>query len=201
MKTLLFAAILGLSLSGASSGANAQAANVKAKPAATAAKKTQPDVIFVPTPAPVVKAMLDMAGLRDGDVLYDLGSGDGRIPIAAVQRAKLQKAVGVDIDPKRIAEAQANATKQGVADKVTFRQDDLFTTDFADASVVTLYLLPVLNEKLRPRLLKELKPGTRVVSHAFDMGDWKPVKKRDVGGSTVYMWIIPENGGGAKGAR
>ncbi|MGH9578343.1 MAG: SAM-dependent methyltransferase, partial [Terriglobales bacterium] len=131
-----------------------------------------PDVIFVPTPQELVEDMLRLVDVKKGDVLYDLGSGDGRIPITA---AKLYgvRAVGIDIDPARIAEAQENAKKAGVTPLVEFRQADLFLSDFREATVVTLYLLPDLNVKLRPRLLAELKPGTRIVSHQFDMGDWK----------------------------
>jgi precorrin-6B methylase 2 len=161
-------------------------------------ERRAPDVIYVPTPAEVVEAMLDLAQIRDGDVLYDLGSGDGRIPIAAVKRAKI-KATGIDIDPQRIAEANANARAHGVEGKVTFRQADLFASDFSDASVVTLYLLDSLNEKLRPKLLKELKPGTRIVSHAFRMGEWKPEKTQDVNGRTIYFWTVPKKGEKPKG--
>jgi len=161
----------------------------KAVPTAQAQSRT-PDVIFVPTPPKVVDAMLTMAGVRDGDVLYDLGSGDGRIPIAAARKFKL-KAVGIDIDPQRIAEARANAKAAGVTDEVTFRQEDLFQADFSEATVVTLYLLDTLNEKLRPRLLAELKPGTRIVSHAFRMGDWEPERSQEVDGSMIYFWTVP----------
>ncbi|PCD01531.1 SAM-dependent methyltransferase [Sphingomonas spermidinifaciens] len=149
-----------------------------------------PDVIYVPTPPEVVAAMLDLAELKDGDVLYDLGSGDGRIPIAAVKRNRV-KATGIDIDPTRIGEARENARAQGVEGKVTFKQDDIFTTDFSDASVVTLYLLDSLNEKLRPRLM-QLKPGTRIVSHAFRMGDWQPEAERDIGGRRIFLWRVPK---------
>ncbi|MFL9841216.1 class I SAM-dependent methyltransferase [Sphingomonas sp. ST-64] len=149
-----------------------------------------PDVIYVPTPPEVVEAMLDMVALRDGDVLYDLGSGDGRIPIAAAKRRQV-RATGIDIDPQRIREARANAAAAGVSDAVTFKQADLFTSDFSDASVVTLYLLDTLNEKLRPKLLAELKPGTRIVSHAFRMGDWAPEKQQTINGRTIYFWTVP----------
>jgi len=150
-----------------------------------------PDVIYVPTPPAVVDAMLAMANVRDGDVLYDLGSGDGRIPIAAAKKFKV-RAVGIDIDPQRIKEARENAQEAGVTDEVTFRQEDLFQTDISQASVVTLYLLDRLNEKLRPRLLAELKPGTRIVSHAFRMGDWEPEKSQEIDGSMIYFWTVPE---------
>ena len=149
-----------------------------------------PDVIFVPTPHEVVDDMLRLAAVRKGDVLYDLGSGDGRIPIAAAKTYGV-RAVGIDIDPDRIAEARENAKKAGVAGLVDFRLGDLFKSDFREATIVTLYLLPELNVKLRPRLLAELKPGTRVVSHQFDMGDWLPDKKLESNGRVVYFWTIP----------
>jgi ribosomal protein L11 methylase PrmA len=150
-----------------------------------------PDVIYVPTPQEVVEDMLRLANVRKGDVLYDLGSGDGRIPVTA---AKLYgvRAVGIDIDPERIREARENARRNGVEHLVQFRQQDLFEADFREASVVTLYLLPDLNLKLQPLLQAQLKPGARVVSHQFDMGDWKPAKKLEVNGRTVYFWVIPE---------
>lgn len=158
---------------------------------APVAQSQTPDVIYVPTPPAVVEAMLDMVALRDGDVLYDLGSGDGRIPIAAAKRKQV-RAVGIDIDPQRIAEANANARAAGVTGEVSFKQADLFTSDFSEATVVTLYLLDTLNEKLRPKLLAELKPGTRIVSHAFRMGDWEPEKEATIDGRTIYYWTVPE---------
>ena len=161
-----------------------------AAPVAVAPSQT-PDVIYVPTPPALVEAMLDMVDLRDGDVLYDLGSGDGRIPIAAAKRKQV-RAVGIDIDPARIKEANANAKAAGVTGAVSFKQADLFTSDFSDATVVTLYLLDTLNEKLRPKLLAELKPGTRIVSHAFRMGDWEPEKEETIDGRTIYYWTVPE---------
>ena len=151
----------------------------------------EPDVIFVPTPDATVAGMLELAGVGPGDVVYDLGSGDGRIPIAAA-RQHGARGVGVDIDPQRIAEARANARAAGVEDRVSFIEGDLFEADISDASVVTLYLLPELNEKVMPKLLAELRPGTRIVSHAFDMGDWRPEETRNVGGTTVYLWRVPE---------
>jgi len=159
--------------------------------AAQETKRAQtPDVIFVPTPYEVVEEMLRLAQVRKGDVLYDLGSGDGRIPVTAAKKYGI-RAVGIDIDPERIMEAKENARKNGVTGLVQFRQEDLFKTDFHEASVVTLYLLPDLNVKLRPRLLAELKPGTRIVSHQFDMGTWKPEKKIELNGRTVYLWTVP----------
>jgi cyclopropane fatty-acyl-phospholipid synthase-like methyltransferase len=149
-----------------------------------------PDVFYVPTPQAVVDAMLQMANVTAADVVYDLGSGDGRIPITAAQRFGA-RAVGIDLDPQRIREANENAKAAGVTDKVTFLNQDLFTSDFKDATVVTLYLLPSLNVKLMPKLKAELKPGTRIVSHAFDMGsEWPPEKTEQVEGKTIYYWTI-----------
>ena len=151
----------------------------------------QPDVIFVPTPQEVVNAMLKLANVHKGDVLYDLGSGDGRIPVAAAKTYGI-RAYGIDIDAQRIKEANENAAKAGVTHLVQFRREDLFKANFKEATVVTLYLLPELNVKLRPRLLAELKPGTRVVSHQFDMGTWKPDKQVELSaGRTIYLWTIP----------
>ena len=150
----------------------------------------EPDVIYVPTPQGVVEDMLRLADVKKGDVLYDLGSGDGRIPVTAARKYGV-RAIGIDIDAQRIREANRNAQQGGVAKLVTFRQQDLFETDLRKATVVTLYLLPDLNLKLRPRLLAQLKPGTRIVSHQFDMGDWQPDKTLQTGGATVYLWIVP----------
>jgi tRNA G37 N-methylase Trm5 len=150
----------------------------------------KPDVIFVPTPEEVVDKMLEVANVGPKDVLYDLGSGDGRIPITAAKRFGT-KGLGVDIDPERIKEANENAQKAGVTDKVKFIQGDLFEMNLSEATVITLYLLPSLNLKLRPKLWK-LKPGTRIVSHDFDMGDWKPEKTIKVGTRTVYYWTVPK---------
>lgn len=156
-----------------------------------AAQNRMPDVIFVPTPQEVVEDMLRLADVKKGDVLYDLGSGDGRIPITAAKKYGV-RAVGIDIDPHRISEARVNAKKAGVEKQVEFREGDLFAMDFREATVVTLYLLPELNLKLAPRLRAEMKPGTRIVSHQFDMGDWRPDKKLELGGRTVYFWTVPE---------
>jgi len=152
---------------------------------------TYPDVIYVPTPQDVVDEMLKLARVGKGDVLYDLGSGDGRIPVTAARRYGI-RAYGIDIDPARIREANDNAKRNGVLHLVQFRQEDLFKARFSEASVVTLYLLPDLNVKLRPRLLAELKPGTRIVSHQFDMGTWKPDRKVELNGRTIYLWTVPE---------
>jgi SAM-dependent methyltransferase len=149
------------------------------------------DVPFVPTPENVVAKMLELAKVGPVDVVYDLGSGDGRIVIAAARRHGA-RGVGIDIDPQRVKEARANARKAGIAARVEFQEGDLFKADISAASVVTLYLLPSLNLKLRPKLLAELKPGTRIVSYGFDMGDWKPATVHEVGSSTVYLWVIPD---------
>jgi precorrin-6B methylase 2 len=153
-----------------------------------------PDVIFVPTPYEVVDAMLKVAKVGKGDVLYDLGSGDGRIPIAAAQKYGIARGVGIDINPERIREANENLRSAGLGDRVRFVNADLFETDLSEATVVTLYLLSALNLKLLPKLLKELKPGTRVVSHAFDMGSWKPEQTLSVNGRSVHFWTIPAPG-------
>ncbi len=158
---------------------------------ATQAPLRTPDVIFVPTPQEVVDAMLEVAKVTKTDVVYDLGSGDGRIPVTAAKKYGA-RAIGIDIDPQRIKEANANAEAAGVTDKVKFLNQDLFTTNISEASVVTLYLLPSLNVKLIPKLRAELRPGTRIVSHAFDMGDWKPEQTLNVNGRTVYYWTIPK---------
>jgi len=150
-----------------------------------------PDVIYVPTPQEVVEDMLRLADVKKGDVLYDLGSGDGRIAVTAARKYGI-RAVGIDIDPNRIREATENARRGGVAKLVQFRQQDLFAADFREATVVTLYLLPDLNLKLLPQLQAQLKPGTRVISHQFDMGDWRPDKVLESNGRTVYFWVMPE---------
>jgi tRNA A58 N-methylase Trm61 len=149
-----------------------------------------PDVIFVPTPNDVVSGMLRLAGVSKKDTVYDLGCGDGRIVITAAQKYGA-RGVGIDIDPDRVKEATENTRKAGVSDRVKIVRGDLFEADISPATVVTLYLLTDLNLKLRPKLMKDLKPGTRVVSHAFSMGDWKPEKTEDVGGTTIYLWRIP----------
>jgi ubiquinone/menaquinone biosynthesis C-methylase UbiE len=154
------------------------------------------DVPFVPTPEAVVDKMLEVAKVGPDDVVYDLGCGDGRIVIAAAKKGA--RAVGIDIDPERIREARANARQAGVEKRVAFRQGDLFKADIKDATVVTLYLLSGVNQRLRPKLLSELKPGTRVVSHAFDMGDWKPVSEHQVGSSTIYYWVVPGRSGAGR---
>ena len=169
------------------SGSQATQTQTPQKPVRT------PDIHWVPTPDPVVTGMLKLAGVTKNDVVYDLGCGDGKIVIAA---AKLgARGVGVDIDPQRVQEATANVKKAGVGDRVQIRLGDIFDPNvkFDDATVVTLYLLNTINERLKPRLLKELKPGTRVVSHAFRMGeDWPPEKTDQIDGINIYLWTIPK---------
>jgi precorrin-6B methylase 2 len=162
---------------------------------AAAAQTVQRDVPYVPTPEHVVKRMLELAQIKKGEFMMDLGSGDGRIAIAAA-RDHGARAIGIDIDPQRIKEANENAKKAGVSDRVTFKQENLFETPIKDANVITMYLLTSVNAKLRPRLLDELRPGTRLVSHAFDMGDWEPEVHETVDGRSVYMWIVPAKVGG-----
>jgi SAM-dependent methyltransferase len=151
-----------------------------------------PDIHYDPTPQAIVNNMLDIAGVRAGDMVYDLGCGDGRTVIAAVKRGA--RGVCVDIDPERIRESRANAAAAGVADRIRFLEQDLFTTDFTDTSVVIVFLWPDLNLKLRPRLWNELKPGSRVVSYVHDMGDWAPQRTMKVMGNhgerNLYLWNI-----------
>jgi precorrin-6B methylase 2 len=150
------------------------------------------DVPYVPTPQEVVDKMLEMARVGPNDYLVDLGSGDGRIPITAAKRFGT-RGFGVDLNPVRVKEAIANAKEANVTDKVRFVEGDLFKTDFSQATVLTLYLLPSVNLRLRPTILKVLKPGTRVVSHAFNMGDWEPQRTERVEHTTVFLWTIPDH--------
>lgn len=150
----------------------------------------EPDVVYDPTPRQVVDAMLELAELKPGDLLYDLGSGDGRIVIAAARRPGV-RAVGIEIDADLVARARENAERAGVAERVDFRREDLFTAEIGDATVVTLFLGAELNLRLRPRLLEALAPGTRVVSHQFDMGRWLPDGKQQIGDRTLYRWTVP----------
>jgi len=157
------------------------------------------DVPYVPTKYPVVDEMLRLANVQKTDLLIDLGCGDGRIVVSAAQKCGA-RAIGVDIDPDRIEESQENAAKAGVKDQVKFIQGDLFQAEIREASVVSLYLLTSVNLKLRPRLIRELRPGTRVVSHNFGMDEWKPDKTQDVMvdeiSHDVFLWIIPANASG-----
>jgi len=166
--------------------------------AQSAAPKREPDVPYVPTTDKAVEAMLNLAGVTKADIVYDLGCGDGRIVIAAAKMFGA-RAVGIDINPVRIEEAKANAKKSGVENLVRFEENDLFEANFKEATVVTLFLLPNINLKLRPKLLQDLKPGTRVVSNTFDMGDWKPEKEITLESNgeysylshRLYLWTVP----------
>lgn len=148
----------------------------------------------VRTPLVVVNEMLRLANVTAGDVIYDLGSGDGRILIAAA-RDRGARGVGLEIDPALVAESTERAQRLGLADRLSFRQQDLFEADLTPATVVTLYLSPDLNRRLRPKLLGELRPGARIVSHSFDMGDWVPSRTLQVssneGSHTLYLWVVP----------
>jgi SAM-dependent methyltransferase len=160
-----------------------------AQDSALESKKIVP---FVPSPQSVVDKMIDLAGVKKGDTVYDLGSGDGRIVIAAAQKGA--RAVGFEIDPDLVAESRANIQKAGVQESAEIRNQDILTVDLSGASVVTMYLLPDVNLKLRPNLQKQLKPGSRIVSHSFDMGDWKADKVEQVDGRTIYLWTISSKG-------
>ena len=151
---------------------------------------TAPDVLYVPTPQAVVDAMLEIASVQRSDVVYDLGSGDGRIVITAARKYGA-RGVGIDIDPALVKKATENAAAAGVSDRVRFVTENLFSSDISEASVVTLYLLQSINERLRPKLVRELKPGTRVVSHVFNMGpEWPPDKTVTVERSRIFFWTI-----------
>lgn len=166
-------------------GAGLYSLNVSAQP--------KLDIHFVPTPHEVVKRMLELAKVGPNDIHYDLGSGDGRIVIAAVKDFKAKKGVGIDLDPQRIKEANENKAKAGLGDTVTFREQNIFETDLREASVVSMYLLTTINIRMRPKLLAELKPGTRIVTHAFNFGEWKEEHNESVGGYQVYLFIVPAN--------
>jgi SAM-dependent methyltransferase len=167
------------------------------RPARKKRQLRDPDVIYYPTPTETVDEMLRLAKIKKGDVLYDLGSGDGRIPIAAAQQYGI-RAVGIEIDPKLVTEAQEKAQQEGVSDLVRFRNEDMFRIDVSEATVVTLYLSEKLNVLLRPKLLRELRPGSRILSHDFRMGDWKPEQTVRVPWGklyrTVYLWTVPGAG-------
>ncbi len=152
------------------------------------------DVRYEPTSMPVVRAMLELAAVGPGDVVYDLGSGDGRIPITAAKEFGA-RGVGVEIDPALVQRAQANARQVGVADKVEFRLGDMYAADIKPATVVTLFLHPEPNLKLRPRLQSDLRAGSRVVSYVWDMGDWRADDARKVGRRHIYLWRLPSRGG------
>jgi Ribosomal protein L11 methylase len=179
LLTALIPAGLYVGWTGTTQQANAQDANFDNK-------KIVP---FVPSPQEVVDKMVELASVKKGDVVYDMGSGDGRIVIAAAKKGA--RAVGFEIDGDLVKESRENIRKAGVQNLAEIRQQDILTVDFSPASVVTMYLLPDVNLKLKPNLLSQLKPGSRVVSHSFDMGDWKADKVERVDGRTVYFWVIP----------
>jgi hypothetical protein len=183
---------------------NATALKLAAQTPSRSARRTsrkkplrKPDVIYYPTPPETVAEMLRMAQIKKGDVLYDLGSGDGRIPIAAAQQFGI-RAVGIEIDPKLVTEADELARQANVSKLVRFRNEDMFHIDLSEASVVTLYLSEKLNLLLLPKLLRELRPGSRILSHDFRMGDWKPEQTVRVPWGklyrTVYLWTVPKKG-------
>jgi SAM-dependent methyltransferase len=149
---------------------------------------------YVETPPDVVTEMLRLAKVKRNDVVYDLGCGDGRIVIAAARTGA--RGVCIDLYPEHIATARRNAARAGVARRIEFRVGDLFDADLRPATVVTLYLLPEVNRRLRPKLLGELRPGARVVSHSFDMGDWAPDKRIELRGSRLYYWVVPPKAAG-----
>ncbi len=159
-------------------------------PAFAESVSIEPYVPFVPTPEGVVVEMLEIAHVGPHDVVYDLGSGDGRIVIAAASRFGA-RGVGIEIDPNRVREARQYADQAGVSDRVNFVEGDFFAADLSEATVVTLYLLPDVNRLLVPKLLAELRPGTRIVSHNYDLGDWPPEKTVGVTRGTVYYWVVP----------
>lgn len=151
----------------------------------------KPDVVYIPTPQPVVDAMLELAQVKRSDIVYDLGSGDGRIVITAARKYGA-RGVGIEIDPALVKSASENAAAAGVSDRVRFVRQDLFTADISRATVVTLYLLQSINERLRPKLVRELKPGTRIVSHVFNMGpEWAPERTVTVERDRIFLWSIP----------
>ena len=153
--------------------------------------RVEPDVLYVPTPQAVVVAMLDVARVKADDVVYDLGSGDGRFVITAAKKYGA-RAVGIDIDPALVRSAADSAAAAGLSGRVRFITGDLFTADISEATVVTLYLLQSINERLRPKLIRELKPGTRIVSHMFSMGpEWPPERTLEVERSRIFLWTIP----------
>jgi SAM-dependent methyltransferase len=183
MRRVVLSGVLAIAL--AISGSSVVAQQTAQAPVRT------PDIFFVPTPDPVVTGMLKLANVTKDDIVYDLGCGDGKIVIAAAKQFGA-RGVGIDIDPQRINESNANAKAAGVTDRVKFVLGDIFdpAVKISDATVVTLYLLPSLNEKLMPRLQSELKPGTRIVSHSFKMGSWEPARSEEVDGRSIHLWTV-----------
>lgn len=200
MRVLGFLVLIPLLAAGCSTPEVATAADVPAAGATVAQvpvgivpspTKTKKDVPYVPTPQEAVEGMLDLAQVTDEDVVYDLGSGDGRIVLAAARRGA--RAVGIDLDADLVERSRASAREAGLESRATFHHGDIFEVDLSEATVVTMYLLPAVNLELRPKLLKELRPGARVVSHDFDMEDWKPDKQVEVARRTLYLWTIPKS--------
>lgn len=191
MAILLLGGLLG---GGCSSGTERATSNAAGDSSQSAVDVLSygPEVPYVPTSMPVVDRMLELAEVSADDVVYDLGSGDGRIVIRAAERFGA-RGVGIEIDSALVQEARRNAEAAGVSDFVTFRHADLFDVDIGEATVVTLYLLPTVNVRLRPKLFEELEPGTRVVSHDFDMDEWEHHERVEVGNSAIYFWIIPDD--------
>jgi ribosomal protein L11 methylase PrmA len=197
-KPLLAGGLVGATVAAAVAATVAVTLLVSAATAQNAARP-QPEVPYIPTTDEAVTAMLKLADVKKTDIVYDLGCGDGRIVIAAAKNFGA-RAVGIDIDPVRIAEAKVNAQKAGVENLVRFEENDLFKTDIHEATVVTLFLLSTVNLRLRPKLLQDLKPGTRVVSNTFDMGDWKAEKEVAVANADeqsylshrLFLWTIPK---------
>jgi hypothetical protein len=197
---LFFAACTSQPQQAGTNVANAENPATRAEAAPTATPEVSPtapklDVPYVPTHQSIVDEMLRMAEVKADDILYDLGSGDGRIPITAAQRFGT-RGVGIDLNPERIREANENAKKAGVTDKVRFIEGDIFKEDFSEATVLTLYLLPQVNLRLRPTIL-QMKPGTRVVSHNYHMDDWEPEKTKEMKTPDgemhyIYFWRVPE---------
>jgi histone methylation protein DOT1 len=181
-----------LTVAGQGSSPSGTSAQQRAGSRETRGAPRAPDTVYIPTPNEVVAAMLKMAHVGKDDVVYDLGSGDGRIVIAAVKEFGARRGFGVELDETRNEEARVLAQRAGVSSRVGFSLEDLFETDLREATVVTLYLSVAINQKLRPKLLAELKPGARVVSHNFDMGhDWPPDETQMVSGRPIYLWTIP----------
>ena len=191
---LVIAGLTATSLTVAGQGSSRAGAAAQQRPGSreTRTELRAPDTVYIPTPEEVVTAMLQLAHVGKNDVVYDLGSGDGRIVIAAVKEFGAQRGFGVELDDMRNEEARVLARRAGVSNRVSFSKEDLFETDLHDATVVTLYLSIAINQRLRQKFLAELKPGARVVSHNFDMGsDWPPDETRMVSGRPIYLWTIP----------
>jgi hypothetical protein len=189
MRTLRFSFFAWLAVFALAGFASFESGNLSASVAQAQDFDSKKIVPFVPTPQEVVDKMIELAEVKKGDTVYDLGSGDGRIVITAAKKGA--RAVGFEIDGDLVKESRENIRKAGVQNLAEIRQQDILTVDVSPASAVTMYLLPDVNLKLKPTLLSQLKPGSRVVSHAFDMGDWKPDKTERVNGRTLYLWTIP----------